>query len=132
LPESIGGWHINSIGAFTGHGRDYMMAVLTDDNPTMAYGVATIEAVARVVHRDINAGLTPAGAPLEPSFVPAELPPDSAGAAGAAPPAAREPTAARRPGPGGDPGPGARPPPGRRSPAITRTGTRPPQEGRGA
>ena len=89
LPESIGGWHINSIGAFTGHGRDYMMAVLTDDNPTMAYGVATIEAVARVVHRDINAGLTPAGAPLEPSFVPAELPPDSAGAAGAALPASR-------------------------------------------
>ena len=80
LPEEVGAWHINSIGAFTGHGRDYMMAVLTDDNPTMDYGVDTIEGVARVVHRDINAGLPPAGAPLEPSFAPAQLPPDSAGA----------------------------------------------------
>jgi beta-lactamase class A len=80
LPEAVGGWHINSIGAFTGHGRDYMMAVLTDGNPTMAYGVATIEGVAEVVHRDLNAGLPPAGTPLRPSFVPAQLPPDSAGA----------------------------------------------------
>jgi beta-lactamase class A len=80
LPESVGGWHINSIGAFNGHGRDYMMAVLTDDNPSMAYGVTTIERVAEVVHRDINAGLPPAGAPFEPSFAPAQLPPDSVGA----------------------------------------------------
>lgn len=79
LPESIGAWHINSIGAFTGHGRDYMIVVLTDGNPTMAYGVDTIEGVARVVHRDINAGLAPAGAPLEPGFAPGLLPPDSAG-----------------------------------------------------
>lgn len=89
LPEAAGGWHINSIGAFTGHGRDYMMAVLTDDNPTMAYGVATIEAVARLVHRDINAGLPAAGAPIEPSFVPALLPPDSAGTPGTPAPASR-------------------------------------------
>jgi beta-lactamase class A len=51
-------WHINSIGAFTGHGCDYMMAVLSDGNPSMAYGVATVEAVAEVVHRDLNPGLT--------------------------------------------------------------------------
>jgi beta-lactamase class A len=50
LPRA-GGWHVNSIGAVTGHGRDYMMAVLTDGNPAMDDGVATIEAVARVVHR---------------------------------------------------------------------------------
>jgi beta-lactamase class A len=56
LPLASGGWHINSIGAFLGHGRDYMIVVLSDNNPTMAYGVATIEAVARVVHRDLNAG----------------------------------------------------------------------------
>jgi beta-lactamase class A len=81
LPEQIGGWHINSIGSFSGHGRDYMMAVLTDSNPTFDYGVSTIEAVAEVVHRDVNAGLAPAGAPLAPiRVVPAELPPDSAGA----------------------------------------------------
>jgi beta-lactamase class A len=81
LPEEIGGWHINSIGAFTGHGRDYMMAVLTDNNPSFDYGVSTIEAVAEVVHRDVNAGLAPAGAPLPAiPVVPADLPPDSAGA----------------------------------------------------
>jgi len=64
LPLPSGGWHIHSIGAFLGHGRDYMIAVLSDNNPTMAYGVATIEAVARVVHRDLNAGLPPADGPL--------------------------------------------------------------------
>ncbi len=83
LPEEIGGWHINSIGAFTGHGRDYMIVVLTDGNPTMDYGVATVQAVAEVVHRDVNAGLPAAGAPLPaPSVVPGELPADSAGAPG--------------------------------------------------
>jgi Beta-lactamase enzyme family len=55
LPLEPGGWRINSIGAFTGHGRDYMIVVLSDNNPTMDYGVATVEAVAEVVHRDLNA-----------------------------------------------------------------------------
>jgi beta-lactamase class A len=54
LPDDSG-WHINSIGAFTGDGRNYMMAVLTDDNPTENYGINTIQAVAKLVHRDINA-----------------------------------------------------------------------------
>ncbi len=55
LPESAG-WHVNSIGAFTGKGRNYLIAVLTDDNPSEQYGIDTIEAVARAVHRDLNAG----------------------------------------------------------------------------
>jgi len=54
LPDDTG-WHINSTGAFTGNGRNYMMVVLTDDNPTEDYGIDTIQAVARLVHRDINA-----------------------------------------------------------------------------
>jgi hypothetical protein len=54
LPDDTG-WHINSTGAFTGHGRNYMMVVLTDDNPAEDYGINTIQAVARLVHRDINA-----------------------------------------------------------------------------
>jgi hypothetical protein len=53
-------WIINSIGAFTGHGRNYKMVVLTDDNPSEGYGINTIQAVAKVVHRDLNAGLPPA------------------------------------------------------------------------
>jgi len=80
LPEEVGGWHINSIGAFAGHGRDYMIVVLTDANPTMEYGVDTVQRVAEVVHRDVNAGLPAAGAPLPAaSVIPAELSPDSAG-----------------------------------------------------
>jgi hypothetical protein len=64
LPESSG-WHVNSIGAFTGKGRNYLIAVLTDDNPTEQYGIDTIEAVARVVHRDLNqGGLSPKGRPV--------------------------------------------------------------------
>jgi hypothetical protein len=64
LPESSG-WHVNSIGAFTGKGRNYLIAVLTDDNPSEQYGIDTIEAVARVVHRDLNQGrLIPKGRPV--------------------------------------------------------------------
>ena len=55
LPDGTG-WHVNSIGAFTGHGRDYLIAVLTDDNPSEQYGIDTIEDVARLVHRDLNNG----------------------------------------------------------------------------
>jgi hypothetical protein len=61
LPDDAG-WHINSIGAFTGDGKDYMIAVLTDDNPSEQYGIDTIENVARPVQEDINAAKPPAKA----------------------------------------------------------------------
>lgn len=54
LSDDDGGWHINSIGAFTGQDRNYMIAVLTDDNQSEQYGIDTVQAVARVVHRDLN------------------------------------------------------------------------------
>jgi len=77
LPLSDG-WHINSIGAFIGHGRDYMMVVLSDGNPTMDYGVTTVEAVAEAVHRDLNPGL--AAADTLPAANPGPEPsPDVAG-----------------------------------------------------
>jgi beta-lactamase class A len=76
LPETVGGWKVHSIGSFNGHGRDYMIAVLTENNATMAYGVDTIEAVAKVVHRDLNAGLPSAGAPLPATPAPAHPSPD--------------------------------------------------------
>ena len=47
LPDSSG-WHVNSIGAFTGKDRNYLIAVLTDENPSEQEGIDTIEAVARV------------------------------------------------------------------------------------
>ena len=56
LPLAPFGWRINSIGAFTGHGQRYSIVVLTQDNPTMAYGVSTVEAIARAVNRDLNPG----------------------------------------------------------------------------
>jgi hypothetical protein len=44
---------VHSIGAFTGHGNDYGIVVLTQDDSTMAYGIATIERVAKAVHGDL-------------------------------------------------------------------------------
>ncbi|TVY99973.1 hypothetical protein EAS64_40215 [Trebonia kvetii] len=59
LPDGTG-WHINSIGVFTGKDKDYLIAVLTDDNPSEQYGINTIERVARLVHKDLNAVSAPA------------------------------------------------------------------------
>jgi hypothetical protein len=56
LPDATG-WHINSIGAFTGHGKDYMMAVLSvnaNSSDDEQYGINTIEDVARLVQHDLN------------------------------------------------------------------------------
>jgi beta-lactamase class A len=56
LPLAPFGWRINSIGGFTGHGQRYSIVVLTQDNPTMAYGVDTVERIAEAVNRDLNPG----------------------------------------------------------------------------
>jgi hypothetical protein len=56
LPLAPFGWRINSIGGFTGHGKDYSIVVLTQDNPTMSYGVTTVERIAEAVNRDLNPG----------------------------------------------------------------------------
>jgi beta-lactamase class A len=54
LPLAPYGWRINSIGDFTGPGGGYSIVVLTQDNPSMIYGIDTIEAVARAVNRDLS------------------------------------------------------------------------------
>ncbi|MET8181929.1 serine hydrolase [Streptomyces sp. NPDC005336] len=54
LSRSTHGWRVHSIGAFTGGGHTYTITMLTQDNSTMKAGVATIEAVARAVHKDLN------------------------------------------------------------------------------
>jgi beta-lactamase class A len=56
LPLAPHGWRINSIGGFTGDGQRYSIVVLTQDNPTMDYGVDTVEAIARAVNRALNPG----------------------------------------------------------------------------
>ncbi|MGW5865462.1 serine hydrolase [Streptomyces sp. NPDC055239] len=77
LPRSTHGWRVHSIGAFTGtttktakptakdRNRTYRIVVLSHDNPTMKYGVRTIERVAQAVHRALNKGRS-AGQELTP------------------------------------------------------------------
>lgn len=61
-------WEINSIGFFrsTKPFRDYEIAMLTHNNPTMPYGIDTIEGAAKAIHRDLNPGATS----VIPSLVP--------------------------------------------------------------
>jgi hypothetical protein len=54
LPSVAHGWYVNSIGCFTGRHGGYSIVILTDDNPTFAYGVGTVDAVARVINHDLN------------------------------------------------------------------------------
>jgi hypothetical protein len=54
LPLEPHGWRVNSIGSFTGRRGGYSIVVLTQNNPTMAYGIQTIEGIARAVNRDLN------------------------------------------------------------------------------
>jgi beta-lactamase family protein len=51
-------WEINSIGFFIGRKphRNYEIAMLTHANPSMAYGIHTIEDTAEAIHRDLNPG----------------------------------------------------------------------------
>jgi beta-lactamase class A len=54
LPLPTHGWRIHSIGLFTGHGGNYSIVVLTQDNPTMTYGITTIQAIARAINHDLR------------------------------------------------------------------------------
>jgi beta-lactamase class A len=67
LPLATHGWRIHSIGCFTGHHRGYSIVVLTEDNPTMQYGITTIQNAAEVIHRQLN----PPGTVLTPPVRPA-------------------------------------------------------------
>ncbi|MFF9360736.1 serine hydrolase [Streptomyces griseoluteus] len=53
LQRSTHGWRVHSLGTFNGGGHDYTITVLTQDNSTMDYGVATIQSVARAIHKDL-------------------------------------------------------------------------------
>jgi beta-lactamase class A len=67
LPRAAHGWRIHSIGCFTGLRGGYSIVVLTQNNPTMAYGIRTIEVIARAIHRDLNPGTTSVIAPSKAS-----------------------------------------------------------------
>ena len=49
-------WDINSIGDFTHHDYDYSIAILTRNDPDMAYGVDTVEAVAKLINKTLAEG----------------------------------------------------------------------------
>ena len=75
LPRATHGWRIHSIGCFTGRGGGYSIVVLTQDNPSMDYGIDTIEAIARAVNHDLNPAATsviPSSAPSPSWNVPDE------------------------------------------------------------
>jgi hypothetical protein len=61
-------WEINSIGFFTARHpwRVYQIVMLTHNNPTMAYGINTIQGAAVVIHHDLN--------PATQSVIPASVP----------------------------------------------------------
>jgi beta-lactamase class A len=67
-------WVINTIGAVEGHGRDYKMAILTYNNPGGTYGenygITTVNDIAYVANRDLNAGLPAAGTPTRATTLP--------------------------------------------------------------
>ena len=54
LPRATHGWRINSIGTFTNGSNWYNIVVLSMDNPTMSYGVTTVQNIAKAVHHDLN------------------------------------------------------------------------------
>jgi hypothetical protein len=58
LPRATHGWRINSIGGFTWPTGWYSIVVLSMDNPTMTYGITTVQAIAKVIHRDLNPAMT--------------------------------------------------------------------------
>jgi hypothetical protein len=51
----IDGWQINTTGWVSGAGRDYLIAVLTDGNPTEQYGIDTANAISSLVWQDLAA-----------------------------------------------------------------------------
>ncbi|MFJ6928931.1 serine hydrolase [Streptomyces nigra] len=55
LQRATHGWRVHSVGAFKGGGHDYMITVLSHGNSTMDYGITTIQAVAKVIHKDLKA-----------------------------------------------------------------------------
>lgn len=54
LPLGPSDWQINSIGWISGHGRNYVLAVLTNGNPTEAYGIQTIAHLAKVIYAQLG------------------------------------------------------------------------------
>lgn len=49
LPIGAAGWEINSVGHVVGNGRNYVVAILSHNNPSEAYGIQTVDTVSQFV-----------------------------------------------------------------------------------
>ncbi|MHB1956124.1 MAG: serine hydrolase [Sulfobacillus sp.] len=54
LPIGSEGWEINSIGHITGAGQNYIVCILSRNNPTEAYGIATIESLSQIIWQSLS------------------------------------------------------------------------------
>ncbi|HUD40126.1 MAG TPA: serine hydrolase [Streptosporangiaceae bacterium] len=75
LPYPGSAWEINSIGTFTTTHRAYLITMLTYGNPSMAYGIDTIENAAEVIQALLNPGkhaVMPRSAPSKSWGIPDE------------------------------------------------------------
>jgi len=52
--SQIIGWQINTTGWVSGDGHDYLIAVLTDGNPSEDYGIQTVNAVSGIVWNELG------------------------------------------------------------------------------
>ncbi|WP_327743877.1 class A beta-lactamase-related serine hydrolase [Streptomyces europaeiscabiei] len=75
LSRATHGWRVHSVGTFVGGKRDYTITVLTHGNPDMQYGVNTIQAVAKVIHKDlVPVAKNASGTPSVERYVPTDRP----------------------------------------------------------
>ena len=53
LPQPRIAWQINSIGEVRGRGEQYLIAVMTNGNPSEGYGIGTIAGISRIIWREL-------------------------------------------------------------------------------
>jgi len=58
LPLDQGGWQVNSLGIVQGDGRDYTIAVLTDEGTTEQQGIDAIEGLSALVWQELAPSAT--------------------------------------------------------------------------
>jgi hypothetical protein len=56
VPITDGNWQINSIGYVDGSGRQYLLAVLSDENPDENYGITSVEGISSIVWNELAPG----------------------------------------------------------------------------
>ncbi len=53
LPQPGIAWQINSIGEIRGNGEHYVIAVMTNGNPSEGYGISTIAGISRIIWQEL-------------------------------------------------------------------------------